>query len=206
MNILQVNSSARGSASLSTRLASELVQRLLDSTPAAVRKVRDLGQNPPAVMDETALGALFTPDSQRTPEQKARVAADDALIAEIQAADTVVIAAPMINFGVSAQLKNWIDAISRARVTFRYTERGVEGLLGGRKVYVVLTRGGVHRGLPTDNVVPYLRTVLTFLGMTDVHFVYAEGLSMGPEAEARGLDRAREEMNELIAPALSLPA
>lgn len=206
MNILQVNSSARGSASLSTRLASELVQRLIASTPAAVRRVRDLGQNPPAVMDEAALGALFTPDSQRTPEQKARVAADDALIAEVQAADTVVIAAPMINFGVSAQLKNWIDAISRARVTFRYTDRGVEGLLGGRKVYVVLTRGGVHRGLPTDNVVPYLRTVLSFLGMTDVHFVYAEGLSMGPEAEARGLDRAREEMNELIAPAASLPA
>jgi FMN-dependent NADH-azoreductase len=201
MNILQVNSSARplvdGAGSHSTRLANELVAGLLSANPAAQATVRDLTRHPHPALDEDALQALFTPDSQRTPAQAARVALDDALIAEIQAADVVVLAAPMYNFGVSTQLKNWIDAIARARVTFRYTERGVEGLLKGKTVHVVLTRGGVHRDQASDTMVPYLRTVLGFLGMTDVRFAYAEGLAMGPDAEAAGLARAREDIAQI---------
>ena len=113
------------------------------------------------------------------------------MIAEIQAADVVVLGVPMYNFGVPAQLKNWIDAISRAGVTFRYTENGPEGLLKGKKVYVALTRGGKYRNTPADTQVPYLQTVLTFLGMTDVQFVYAEGLAMGAGggADRRSLPR-----------------
>lgn len=198
MNILQVNSSARplieGTGSHSTRLANELVAGLLSSAAAAQVTVRDLAQHPHPTLDEDALQALFTPETQRTPTQAARVALDDALISEIQAADVVVVAAPMYNFGVSTQLKNWIDAIARARVTFRYTDRGVEGLLKGKSVHVVLTRGGVHRDQPSDTMVPYLRTVFGFLGMTDVRFAYAEGLAMGPDAEAAGLARAREDI------------
>src|SRR5438874_8458339 len=136
MRILQVNSSARREASHSTRLASRIVQRLRDVDPEATLTVRDLNTVPHPVLDEAALGALFTPAGQRTAEQAARVALDDALIAEIQAADVVVLGVPMYNFGVPAALKNWIDAISRAGVTFRYTEQGPEGLLKGKKVYV----------------------------------------------------------------------
>lgn len=198
MNILQVNSSARsaehGSGSLSTRLASEWVQNMRDRHPEAQVVVRDLARQPHPVLDEAALGALFTPPEQRSPEQAARVALDDALIAEIQAADVVVLAVPMYNFGVTAQLKNWIDAIARARVTFRYTEQGAEGLLTGKRVHVVLTRGGVHKDTASDTQVPYLRAVLGFLGMTDIDFVYAEGLALGPEAEARALSAARAQM------------
>ena len=95
----------------------------------------------------------------------------------------VVLGVPMYNFGVPVQLKNWIDAISRAGVTFRYTASGPEGLLKGKKVYVALARGGTYRNTPADTQVPYLSTVLAFLGMTDVRFVYAEGLAMGPDAE-----------------------
>jgi len=105
----------------------------------------------------------------------------------------------MYNFGVSTQLKNWIDAISRAGVTFRYTEKGPEGLLTGKKVYVALTRGGRYRNTPADSQVPYLKTVLGFLGMTDVHFVYAEGLSMGPDAERAALASAYEEIEQAVA-------
>jgi FMN-dependent NADH-azoreductase len=105
---------------------------------------------------------------------------------------------PMYNFGVSTQLKNWIDAISRARVTFRYTEAGPEGLLKSKTVYAVLTRGGVHRDQASDTVVPYLRTVLGFLGMTDVRFVYAEGLAMGAEAEAQGIADAQAQIAALL--------
>lgn len=201
MNILQVNSSARpfahGEGSQSARLAGELVSRLAAANAGTHIVVRDLARQPHPALDETTLQALFTPESDRTADQCARVARDDALIAEIRQADTVVIAAPMINFGVSTQLKNWIDAISRARVTFRYTERGPEGLLTGKTVYVVLTRGGIHRDRPSDGVVPYLKTVLTFLGMTDLHFIYAEGLGMGPDAEAQGLASARAQIAEV---------
>jgi FMN-dependent NADH-azoreductase len=194
MNILQVNSSARADASVSTRLASELVARF--ATTGGVT-VRDLRADPHPVLDEAALGALFTPADQRTPEQAARVALDDVLIAELQAADVVVLGVPMINFGIPAQLKNWIDAISRAKVTFQYTANGPEGLLKGKKVYAVLTRGGKYRGSPADSQVPYLRQVLGFLGMTDVEFIYAEGLAMGPEAEAAALADARGKIAEL---------
>lgn len=202
MNILQVNSSARvfadGAGSFSTRLANDLVAQLQASHPAASVMVRDLARQPHPTLDEAGLQALFTPPAQRTPVQAARVAASDALIAEVQAADIVVLGAPMYNFSVSSQLKNWIDAIARAQVTFRYTERGPEGLLTGKTVYVVTTRGGVHRDQPSDTIVPYLRNVLGFLGMTDVHFVFAEGLAMGPEAEARGIAGAQAQIAELI--------
>lgn len=202
MNILQVNSSARpfanGAGSFSTRLADELVQSLRAANPEATLTLRDLTSHPHPALDEAALGALFTPAEARTAGQAARVALDDALIAEIQAADVVVLGVPTYNFGVSTQLKNWIDAIARARVTFRYTESGPQGLLKGKTVYAVLTRGGIHRGQPTDTVVPYLQTVLGFLGMTDVRFVYAEGLGLGPDAEAKGVAHARAEIAELL--------
>ena len=199
MNILQINSSARRDASHSTRLANRIVERLRESAPDAKLTVRDLNAVPHPVLDEAALGALFTPADQRTPEQAARVALDDALIAEIQAADVVVLGVPMYNFGVPAPLKNWIDAISRAGVTFRYTEKGPEGLLKGKKLYVALTRGGQYRNTPADTQVPYLKMVFTFLGLTDVQWVYAEGLGMGPDAERNGLASAHEQIDEALA-------
>lgn len=200
MNILQVNSSARayenGQGSYSTRLANELVAGLQAATPGATTTVRDLARLPHPVLDEAALGALFTPADARTPAQAARVALDDALIAEVQAADVLVLGVPMYNFGISSQLKNWIDAIARVRVTFQYTANGPEGLLKNKTVYAVLTRGGIYRDLPHDSQVPYLKAVLGFLGMTDVRFIYAEGLAMGPEAEAKALAEARAQIAE----------
>jgi FMN-dependent NADH-azoreductase len=198
MNILQIYSSARRDASHSTRLANRLVQRLRESEPESTLTVRDLNDAPHPVLDEAALGALFAPPDKRTREQAARVALDDALIAEIQAADVVVLGIPMYNFGVPAPLKNWIDAISRAGVTFRYSEKGPEGLLKGKKVYVALTRGGQYRNTPSDTQVPYLQTVFTFLGLTDVQFVYAEGLAMGPDAERNAIASAHEQIEEAL--------
>ncbi|MXR38415.1 FMN-dependent NADH-azoreductase, partial [Craterilacuibacter sinensis] len=138
MNILQINSSVRGDASASTRLANSIVANLKTLTPTATLTVRETGQQP--ILDDAALGALFTPAEQRTPEQAARVAIDDATIAEVQAADVIVIGVPMYNFGVPVQLKAWIDAIAKAGVTFRYTANGPEGLLKDKKVYLALAR------------------------------------------------------------------
>lgn len=202
MNILQINTSARvyenNQGSQSTRLANELVAKLAAAESGARVTVRDLARQPQPALDEAALQALFTPAEQRTPEQAARAALDDTLIAEVQAADVLVLGVPMYNFGVSSQFKNWIDAIVKARTTFRYTETGVEGMLKGKKVYAVLSRGGKHRDTPADSQVPYLRTVLGFVGMSDVEFIYAEGLAMGPDAEAAGLAEAREQIDALV--------
>jgi FMN-dependent NADH-azoreductase len=198
VNILQINSSARswanGQGSQSTRLANELVEQLRAASPAATLILRDLTANPHPPLDEATLGALFTPLEARSAEQHARVALDQALIDEIKAADVVVIGVPMVNFGITSQLKNWIDAIAKAGVTFTYTANGPVGLLEGKKVYAVLTRGGIYRDQPHDTQVPYLRQTLGFLGITNLEFIYAEGLAMGPDAEAGALASARAEI------------
>jgi FMN-dependent NADH-azoreductase len=185
MNILQINSSVRGANSESSRVAGNIVAKLSAANPGANVIVRDLGAKAHPVLDEAALGALFTPLEQRTPEQAARVALDDALIAEVQAADVVVIGAPMYNFGMPIQLKAWFDAIARAGVTFRYTESGPEGLLKNKKVFVATARGGIYPD-DADPQVPHIRMLLNFLGMTDHSFVYSNGQAMGPDAAGKG--------------------
>ena len=193
MNILQVNASVRREDANSTRVANAIVARLRAAAPAARLTLRDLGATSHPVLDEAALAALFTPAAQRSAEQAARVALDDALIAELQAADVIVLGVPMYNFGMPAQLKAWLDAVTRARVTFRYTEQGPVGLLTGKRVYVAHARGGRYRGTALDHVTPQLDTHLGFIGLGDVRHVYAEGFAMGDEARAAGLaDAARQ--------------
>lgn len=199
MHILQINASARRDGANSTRVADQITARLQAANPGATLTLRDLAVTPHPLLDEAALGALFTPADARSPEQAARVALDDALIAELQAHDTVVLGVPMYNFGVPVQLKSWIDAIARAGVTFRYTATGPEGLLTGKTVYVALARGGLYRDTPNDSQVPYLKSVLGFLGLTDVRFIYAEGLAMGPEAAAKGFAQAEADLNAALA-------
>jgi FMN-dependent NADH-azoreductase len=198
MNILQINSSARSTGSESTRLADAIVAKLSAANPGAQVTRRDLAAQPHPILDEAALGALFTPAEARTDAQKARVALDDALIAQAQAADVIVIGSPMYNFGITVQLKGWFDAIARAGVTFRYGANGPEGLLTGKKVYVTLARGGMHRGGASDAQVPHLKTVLGFLGLTDVTFIYSEGLGMGPDAVAKAQAEANQEVAAIV--------
>ncbi|WFP50290.1 NAD(P)H-dependent oxidoreductase [Methylomonas sp. EFPC3] len=199
MNILQINSSIQAENAYSSRLADSLSAELRRQFPQAQLVVRDLAKTPHPWLDQAALIAFNTPAEQRTSEQAQRVALDDTLIEEIQRADRIVIAAPMYNFGIPVQLKAWIDAIAKARVTFRYTEQGVEGLLKGKKVYVIQTAGGIHRGTAADSQSAYLRTVLGFLGMTDVEFVYAEGLALGQDAEQTALRSAEDRIVALAA-------
>ena len=196
MNILQINSSARSTGSESTRLADSIVAKLKGTTPSAQLTRRDLAVTPHPPIDEVTLGALFTPADQRTPEQAARVAMDDVLIAELQAADVIVIGAPMYNFGITVQLKSWFDAVSRAGVTFSYSATGPVGHLSGKKVYVTLARGGFHKD--DDLQAQHLKKFLGFLGLTDVSFVYSEGLGMGPDAVAKAQAQADAEVNAVL--------
>ena len=198
MNILQINSSARSSGSESTRLADAIVAKLSASAANVDLTRRDLAAQPHPVLDEATLQALFTPAEQRSAEQAARVALDDALIAQVQAADVIVIGSPMYNFGITVQLKSWFDAIARAGVTFKYGPTGPVGLLGGKKVYVAVARGGMHRDGPTDPQLPHLKMFLSFIGLNDVQFVYAEGLNLGPDAMAKAQAQADAEVNAVL--------
>lgn len=198
MNILQINSSARSTGSESTRIADSIVAKLAATNPGATITRRDLAAQPHPVLDETALQALFTPADQRTAEQAARVALDDALIAQVQAADAIVIGSPMYNFGITVQLKAWFDAIARAGVTFKYTATGPVGLLNGKKVYVAVSRGGMHRDGPTDTQLPHLKIFLNFIGLSDVQFVYSEGLGLGPDAVAKAQADADAQINAVL--------
>lgn len=199
MKILQINTSARSVGANSTRLADAVTARLTTRHPEARVELRDLASQPHPVLDEPALSALFTPPELRSAEQAARVALDDALIAQVQAVDVIVLGVPMYNFGVPVQLKTWIDAIARSGVTFRYTANGPEGLLKGKKVYVALARGGLYRDTPADSQVPYLKSVLSFLGLSDIEFIYAEGLAMGADAASQAFAEAGARLDELFA-------
>jgi FMN-dependent NADH-azoreductase len=198
MNILHITSSIRGDASESTRVTQQIVDKLVAANPGATIVRRDLGAAPVALLDGAALGALFTPGDQRSAEQLARVEQDDALILEAQAADVIVLGAPMYNFSMPVQLKSWFDAIARAGVTFRYTETGPEGLLKNKKVYVAAARGGVYEEAQ-DPQVPQMRALLGFLGLVDQTYIYSSGMAMGPDAVAAGQAAANAAIEAALA-------
>ncbi|WP_280520452.1 NAD(P)H-dependent oxidoreductase [Phaeobacter sp. J2-8] len=165
--VLRIDASARKSGSATRALTDNLVQSL---APTKVI-TRDLADTPLPQIDETWVGANFTPADDRTDAQVTRLAQSDALVAELQAADTIVIGLPVYNFSIPAALKAWIDLVARAGVTFRYTAEGPEGLLTGKKVVVGFASGGVPLGSDYDFASKYLTHVLGFLGLTDVKFV-----------------------------------
>jgi len=181
--ILRIDSSARYTGSQSRELASRLVEVLAGEGPNASRVVtRDLAASQPEFIDEAWIGASFTDPDARTPEQKARLAVSDALVDELEAADILVIGAPIYNFGVPAALKAWVDQVARARRTFKYTETGPVGLLTGKKAYVIVTSGGVPVGSEVDYASRYLKQVLGFLGIHDVTVIVAERLNFDADA------------------------
>jgi len=195
--ILQINSAARSQGAQSTLLADEVSAKLQQTHAGAKLVVRNLLADNLPHLDDATLGAFFTPAEQRTAEQNVIHAKSEALIAELQAADFVVIAAPMYNFGISSQLKTYFDWIARAGITFKYGANGAEGLVTGKKVVVVSARGGKYSGTPHDTHTPYLKSFLGFLGMTDVSFVLAEGLAMGPDAVGAAMTTARDSIAAL---------
>ncbi|HHF3168119.1 TPA: FMN-dependent NADH-azoreductase [Vibrio diabolicus] len=187
--VLALKSSILGDYSQSNKLVEDFIKNV-DQDKLTVR---DLAANPLPVLDFAVATALRATEDL-SHEQQAVVELSDTLIEEVKAADTLVIAAPMYNFTIPTQLKNWIDLIARAGVTFKYTENGVQGLIEAKKAIVITTRGGIHKDSPTDNVTPYLRTVLGFVGITDVEFVYAEALNMGEDFAAKGISEAQSQL------------
>lgn len=202
MKTLMILSSILGEQSHSSKLARHALDRIRQADPQAEVTVRDLGANPVPYFDAATAGALFTAPEARTPEQQRVVALSDELIAELFAADRVVFAVPIYNFGVPAQLKSYFDLVARAGVTFRYTAEGPEGLVKGKQATVLYARGGVAEGTPLDMVTPFLQTFLGFIGLANVEFVAAEGLKMGDEAQSQGLAQALGKIDVLFPPSL----
>jgi FMN-dependent NADH-azoreductase len=194
-NLLLVTSSLFGDQSKSAQLAREFVASWQGTHPGTTVVERALTPDSIPHLSLDALGALMTPAEQRSGAQHATVAFGDRLIEELEAADTIVLAVPMYNFSIPSTLKAWIDHVARAGRTFRYSAQGPEGLLKGKKVFVVTARGGFYTGDSPANVLdfqePYLRSLLAFLGLTDVSFIHVEGLKVSPEAAQQGLARAR---------------
>ncbi|MBL1377338.1 FMN-dependent NADH-azoreductase [Zobellella iuensis] len=178
--------------------SAKLIDYMIERAGAEEVQIRDLAAEPLPMLDGAGAMALRGGD-RLSEEQQALLALSDSLVEELKAADTLIIAAPMYNFHIPVQLKAWIDLVCRAGVTFRYTEQGPEGLITGKKAVVVTTRGGMHKDSPTDLITPYLQTVLGFIGLREVEFVYAEALNMGAEAQQAGLDQARQSLAALVA-------
>ena len=194
MNVLEVSGSGRNGDSVSRMLTGELIDALENRESQLSVTRRDLSEGIPLV-DEGWINANFTPEEERTAQQRETLAESDALVAELLAADVVVIGSPIYNFGIPAALKAWVDMIARARLTFRYTANGPEGLLKGKKAYVVIASGGVPVDSPVDFATPYLRQALRFVGITDIEVIAADQLN---NAADDAIDEARMRIAELI--------
>jgi FMN-dependent NADH-azoreductase len=207
MNILIVSSSANGDSSVSGGLAARFADSVRASDPAAHILLRDVGANPlPHLTAETVAAIKGEPATEA--EREAR-ALSDALVAELQAADVIVIASPMYNFGMSSTLKAWFDHVLRAGVTFRYTAEGPEGLLKGKKAVVIESRAGFYSegpGAALDGQEPHIRTLLGFIGLDDVTYVRAEKLAFGAEAAEAAIAEAGEALGLFAGTALKLAA
>ena len=191
--ILNIISSPRGNASYSIKLANTLIDRLQAAYPGSVVTTHDLTATPFPHLEEVHIASFNTPAESRTDEFRDAILHSDQAIDELLDADIVIIGAPMYNFGIPSTLKTWIDHIVRAKKTFGYSEKGAEGLVKGKKVYLVVSMGGIWTGdnASFDFVVPYLRTILGFIGMADITVVKAEGLAM-PDKQAVALEKAME--------------
>lgn len=196
-NVLVLKSSIMANLSQSNQLVDYFTSQWLSIHSGDNLTVRDLAAQPIPVLDGELVGALRPSDAPLTQRQQEALTLSDELIAELQANDIIVIAAPMYNFNIPTQLKNYFDLIARAGVTFRYTEQGPEGLVNGKRAIVLSSRGGIHKDAPTDVLAPYMRLFLGFIGITDVDFVFAEGIAYGPDVAQKAVADAKTQLSQL---------
>jgi len=198
--LLQINASLFSGNGQSSRMSDQFVAAWREAHPDGQVTLRDLGTDPVPHLTAQRFGALISKPEERSAEQQVVVDFSDTLIDEIRNADVIALGLPMYNFGVPSSLKAYFDHIARAGVTFRYTEKGPEGLLAGKKVYVFAARGGIYNGTALDTQTGYVRDFLRFVGLSDVNFVYAEGLNMGDASKQSALSNAETAILQLISP------
>lgn len=197
--LLQINTSLFSEQGNSSQLAERFVQRWRGAHPDGRVITRDLAKNPLPHLSAERAQAFFTAPEQRTPEQAAHAAASQEVIDELRSAEVVVLGLPLYNFGIPSTLKAYFDHLARAGITFRYGPNGPVGLLGERKLYVLAARGGFFKGTALDTQTQYITHFFNFLGVTDIEFVYAEGLNISEEQKQQSLHTAQQQIAALAA-------
>ncbi|WP_292933447.1 FMN-dependent NADH-azoreductase [Noviherbaspirillum sp.] len=198
--LLQINASMFSENGQSSRLARQFIANWKSANPDGKLIAHDLGAEPVPHLTAQRFGALIAKPEERSAEQQAVVDFSDGLVDELKRAEVIVLGLPMYNFGIPSALKAYFDHIARAGVTFNYTDKGPVGLLTGKKVYVFAARGGAYIGTPMDTQTAYVRDFLRFLGISDVEFVYAEGLNMGEQSKQAALANAETAIRLLSEP------
>lgn len=198
-NILVITASIFGQDGQSSRLVSQTLEQLRQTYGDIQTTYRDLSAEPVPHLDAERFGAFLASADDRDGSQQGVVDYSDLLISEVVDADVIVMGVPMYNFGVPSVLKAYFDHIARAGITFRYTANGPVGLLEDRPVYILAARGGLYAGTPNDSQTPFIRSFLGFIGLKDVHFVYAEGLNMGDDRKENSLQEAGRAIETLTA-------
>jgi FMN-dependent NADH-azoreductase len=195
--VLIIESSARQQDSVSRQLTQTFIAQWQAAHPADQITVRDLATQPVPHLDANLLGGWMKPAEQRTEIEEASLERSNLLTDELLAADVLVMAAPMYNFAIPSTLKAWLDHVLRAGVTFKYTATGPQGLLSGKRAYVLTARGGIYAGSNSDHQEPYLRQVMGFIGIHDVTFIHAEGLNLGGDFHEKGLNQANAQLSQV---------
>ncbi|WP_137820667.1 FMN-dependent NADH-azoreductase [Pseudomonas sp. 2FG] len=195
--VLVIESSARQQGSVSRELTAQFIAQWQAAHPADQVTVRDVAVEQVPHLDLNLLGGWMTPAEQQTDAEKAALARSNTLTDELLAADVLVLAAPMYNFAIPSTLKSWLDHVLRAGVTFKYTDTGPQGLLTGKRAYVLTARGGIYAGSSMDHQEPYLRQALGFIGIHEVDFIHAEGLNLGGEFQEKGLSQAKAQLAQV---------
>mgnify|MGYP001408553066 CR=1 FL=1 len=199
--ILHIDASAQGERSESMRLSDDFIQRWKMRHPDDEIIQRDIVDNPLPHIDGLILDSMMTPPIQRTPEQRAVAAQYEELVQEFLDADVLVLGVPMYNFTIPSTLKAWIDHITVPGRTFEYAEEGPRGLVDGKQIYILSTRGGFYGDGPMDHQVNYLRTLFGFLGIEDIQIIQAEGLNVSPETRDQSIEAAHTQIQETLAQA-----
>lgn len=197
--LLQINSSLFSDKGQSSALAETFVEKWQQANKDGRVIVRDLAKDPVPHLTGERFQAFLTKADERSAEQTAYAGESDRLIEELSSADIIVIGLPMYNFGIPSTLKAWIDHVARAGITFKYTDTGPVGLLSDRPVHIFAARGGFYEGTPRDTQSAYITHFLNFIGIRDIDFVYAEGLSMGDDKRREALDNASRTIERMAA-------
>jgi len=195
--VLIIESSARQQDSVSRQLTQTFISQWQTAHPNDHITVRDLAVNPVPHLDINLLGGWMKPAEQRNDIEQVSLERSNQLTDELLAADVLVMAAPMYNFAIPSTLKAWLDHVLRAGVTFKYTDTGPQGLLSGKRAYVLTARGGIYAGSTADHQEPYLRQVMAFIGIHDVTFIHAEGMNLGGDFQEKGLSQANAKLAQV---------
>ena len=195
--VLIIESSARQQDSVSRQLTQTFISQWKAAHPADQITVRDLAVKPVPHLDINLLGGWMKPVEQRSDLEQVSLERSNQLTDELLAADVLVMAAPMYNFTIPSTLKAWLDHVLRAGVTFKYTDTGPQGLLSGKRAYVLTARGGIYAGSTADHQEPYLRQVMAFIGIHDVTFIHAEGMNLGGDFHEKGLSQANAKLSQV---------